>query len=136
MGLTRAEDGPRGPCTRPDRAPILGEAPPHGPPTMIESEIQAMLDAPATGRESPTLASIEDMLTSGYARAMAVEAERWRLERRLAELAGTPSAGIDNDAELRRVGAELKSADTDLVALRALLAELRKRADAARATAA
>lgn len=33
------------------------------------------------GAEEPTLARMEDTLTEGYAQALALEAERWRLER-------------------------------------------------------
>ncbi len=48
--------------------------------------IEQLLIAPASGATAPTLASLEDTLTEGYAKALALEAERWRLERRLGEI--------------------------------------------------
>ena len=48
----------------------------------MQQQIEDLLTA-----ESPTLARVEDTLTEGYARALAIEAERWRLERRIGEVA-------------------------------------------------
>jgi hypothetical protein len=48
---------------------------------MLE-QIEELLTA-----EAPPLARIEETLTEGYARALALEAERWRLERRIAQVA-------------------------------------------------
>src|SRR6266566_2933687 len=56
---------------------------------MIHDEIRSLLDAPPQGDEAPTIDAIEHTLTAGYARALALEAERWRLERRIAEVAAT-----------------------------------------------
>ena len=44
---------------------------------MIHDDIRSLLEAPPTGEEAPTLDHIEDTLTAGYARALAIEAERW-----------------------------------------------------------
>jgi hypothetical protein len=104
---------------------------------MIEHEIRMLLDAPAVGREAPTLAHVEDTLTAGYARAMALEAERWRLERRIAELA----SGLDEEvelhsSELKTLARRMEGATADLVSLRALLGMLRERAAEIRAAAA
>ena len=46
---------------------------------MIQEEIRTLLDAPPTGDDAPSLDAIEHTLTAGYARALALEAERWRL---------------------------------------------------------
>jgi hypothetical protein len=102
---------------------------------LIENDIRALLDAPSSGREAPTLATIEEALTTGYARAMALEAEQTRLQRRIAEVV-VGLAEEDHqlpDPPLRRLAVELKSADAELGELRQLLESLRRRADATRA---
>ena len=75
-------------------------------------------------------------MTAGYARALALEAERWRLERRIAEvaskLAETPST---EQSELASLGKRLSTADGDLAQLRELLASLRVRANEIRSAA-
>jgi hypothetical protein len=101
----------------------------------IFAQIEAVLDD-VTPR---ALDELEDTLTSGYAAALALEAERWRIERRISELAG--EFGGDADFELHRaeeivaLARRLTSADADLIRLREQLESLRERADAARAVA-
>ncbi len=101
----------------------------------IFAEIESLLeDTSARG-----LDEIEDTLTSGYAAALALEAERWRIERRISTMA----AELGGDAERELIGAEeivglarqLSGTDADLIRLRAMLESLRDRADAARAAA-
>jgi hypothetical protein len=105
---------------------------------MIENQIRGLLDAPPSGEGAPTLESIEDSLTAGYARAMALEADQWRLQRRIAltavELAH--DGGELRTAELKELARELEAVDADLLHLRALLGSLRARATDARAAAA
>jgi len=102
---------------------------------MIENDIRALLDLPAAGAEAPTLADMQDILTAGYARSMALEAEQWRLQRSVAEtamrLADDPSEL--RTAELKRLARELKRVETSLMDIRGLVASLRARANAARA---
>ena len=103
---------------------------------MIHDEIRSLLDAPPQGEDAPTIDAIEHTLTAGYARALALEAERWRLERRIAQVAaelGGKSPG-DEHSELTQLGQRLSSADGDLSNLRGLLSSLRSRADQVRAT--
>src|SRR5712691_1639233 len=109
----------------------------HCPPAMIENEIRTLLDAPAAGRQAPSLAHIEDTLTAGYARALALEAERWRLERRIADVvtAFANEEVVAHGSELTRLAHRVKAADGDLANLRSLLASLRKRAAEVRAAA-
>jgi hypothetical protein len=76
------------------------------------------------GAEEPTLARMEDTLTEGYAQALALEAERWRLERRIGEVAREGSTDFD---ELKSLGTRLSNADDELTALRALLGRLHER---------
>jgi len=77
------------------------------------------------GAEEPTLARMEDTLTEGYAQALALEAERWRLERRIGEVA---REGRTDPEELRSLGTRLSRADGELAQLRTLLGRLRERA--------
>jgi hypothetical protein len=102
---------------------------------MIQDEIRTLLEAPPTGRDAPSLHDIEQTLTAGYARALALEAERWRLERRIAEVA--LALGMDSNpkqtSELAQLGARLSNADGSLAQLRGLLTSLRMRADEVRA---
>jgi hypothetical protein len=84
------------------------------------------------GADAPTLARLEETLTEGYAQALALEAERWRLERRLGEMAR--EGGADVGEELQSLGKRLTNADSALVELRALLGSLHARARSARAT--
>src|SRR6266568_9015847 len=102
---------------------------------MISDEIRILLDSPTVGDDAPTLAHLEDTLTAGYARALALEAEHRRLERRLAE-AAAELATDDNEiriSELRKLAKQLKSAAGDLVELRVQLASLSARAALLRA---
>src|SRR3954447_2210679 len=82
----------------------------------------------------PSLAVLEDTLTQGYAEALALEAERLRIERRLGEVARRATA--DHAAELRSLGSRLNSADGELVRLRTMLGTLNDRARVLRAAAA
>jgi hypothetical protein len=103
---------------------------------MIQDEIRTLLDSPPLGEDAPSIDAIEHTLTAGYARALALDAERWRLERRIAEVAvelGGKSANDEHD-ELTQLGQRLSAADGDLTLLRRLLASLRSRADQVRAT--
>jgi hypothetical protein len=81
--------------------------------------------------EAPTLARVEDTLTEGYAQALALEAERWRLERRLGEVAREGRNDVSD--ELRSLGTRLTRADGELTELRSLLGTLHERARVLRA---
>jgi ABC-type phosphate transport system auxiliary subunit len=103
---------------------------------MIHDEIRSLLDSPPDGEDAPTIAAIEHTLTAGYARALALEAERWRLERRIAQVAAELGGKSQDDehSELTQLGQRLSVADGDLNNLRGLLSSLRSRADEVRAT--
>ena len=68
---------------------------------MIHDEIRSLLDAPPDGEDAPTIDAIEHTLTAGYARALALEAERWRLERRIAQVAAELGGKPQDDRALR-----------------------------------
>jgi hypothetical protein len=96
----------------------------------VAEEIRALLAA----REPIDLASIERTLTDGYARALALEGERWRIAKRIAELAAAVGADDGSErTELASLAQRLEVSDDDLAMLRALLASLRERAHEIRA---
>ena len=88
--------------------------------TMLEQIEELLRD------EAPTLARMEDTLTEGYAQALALEAERWRLERRIGEVAREGRTDLGD--ELRTLGSRLTRADGELTQLRGLLGTLHERA--------
>jgi hypothetical protein len=103
---------------------------------MVE-RIEQLLCAPASGADAPTLARMEDTLTEGYAEALALEAERWRIERRLGEVARTVD-GPDVSGfveELTGLAKRLVRADGELAQLRTLLGTLHERARTMRVAA-
>jgi hypothetical protein len=100
---------------------------------IILAEIEALLEPGAeTG-----LAALEHTLTAGYAAALTLEAERWRLERRIAEAAGLlgEAEGRGQAQEIAKLARRLADADDEIVRLRGMLGTLRERTDAARAAA-
>lgn len=118
---------------------IIGEI--SGPPmsrqtaATLYEDIRALLDEPPGGEPSGFLDRLEHTLTDGYAHALALEAERVRLERRMGELAGGFYEG-DGDApaeELATVARRLSDAGDELNRLRGVLRRLRARARAVRA---
>jgi len=103
---------------------------------VIHEEIRTLLEAPPGGEDAPSIEAVEHTLTAGYARALALEAERWRLERRIAEVASKlAEAAEPQHSELANLGQRLSTADGDLARLRELLASLRIRADEIRSAA-
>lgn len=99
---------------------------------MLENEIRALLDAPADGEDAPRVDRLEHALTSGYARALELEAERLRLERRISEVA---AKAPDAATELVELAERRSVADSQHRSLRALLERLRERMVAARVAA-
>ena len=76
------------------------------------------------------LDSIERTLTDGYAHALTLEAERHRLERRLAQAAREPG---EHAHELSRLAERLGGNADELQQLRGRLGDLRRHADEIRA---
>ena len=84
-------------------------------------DIRALLALPPG---DAALDRLEETLTAGYAHALALEAEQWRLERRLGEAARAAGDGED----VARVAQLLAGVEEDLGHLRGLLRSLRDRA--------
>src|SRR5688572_27694244 len=136
MGPRASEDSPGGPCSWALEAQYLCGFPRSLSPLMIHDEIRSLLDAPPTGEDAPSLDDIEHTLTSGYATALALEAERMRLARRIAAVAARLGDGSTEarHSELTKLGQRLSTADGDITLLRDLLSSLRTRADEVRET--
>ena len=85
-------------------------------------EINSLLEAPVS-RDDPAV--IERTLTDGYARALNLEAEKWRLQKQMGEMsaAGDPVSTKD----LVVLARKLEAQDGSLAQLRALLVRLRER---------
>jgi hypothetical protein len=97
-------------------------------------QIRGLIDARRADPGKPLLTEMEHTLTDGYARALELEAERMRLERRIGQLAHS-LAGPEEAAELRVLAERLRNADDDLASLRGVLAALQRQVDADRAAA-
>jgi hypothetical protein len=98
--------------------------------TEVFDDIRALIGASEGDRES-----IERTLTDGYAHALLLEAEKWRLEKQIAEMAAGLQRGdtAKKARELSELAKRLDGNANDLVRLRGLLAELRAHAQGARA---
>lgn len=94
--------------------------------TELLAHIQALISASARDIDE-----IERTLTDGYAHALSLEAERSRLQRRLAEVAQGIQRGdtARKARELASLSKRLEGADGDLSTLRTLLGDLRRHAD-------
>jgi predicted nucleic acid-binding Zn-ribbon protein len=101
--------------------------------TELYEQITALIDGPASDLET-----IERTLTDGYAQALHLEAEKWRLEKRAAEVAQGLQRGdtAKKVRELSRLAKRIDVRTSDLAELRSLLADLRRHADAVRLEAA
>ena len=83
------------------------------------------------GESDDDLDQIENTLTDGYAYALAIEAEQWRLEKRLSAVAHDIERGdvAEKALELSAIARRLDGNAGDLARLRSLLTELRRRAN-------
>ena len=82
----------------------------------------------------PLVTEMEDTLTDGYARALQLEAERLRLERRIGELARSVDGPEEAD-ELKALAGRLRDVDVELEGLAHRLGLLQKHLAAVRAAA-
>jgi hypothetical protein len=104
---------------------------------MLTDEIRELLDAPRPADDRLFLERLDSTLTAGYAHALQLEAERWRLERRIGEVAANlvgDTSELDTD-ELASLARRLTSANEEIASLRSLLGSLRDRRSAIRTAA-
>lgn len=114
-----------------------GEKPLTDENAALLDELRSILATPVDEPE-PSLTRIEDLLTAGYANALALEAERWRLERKLEGLAAGLTENDDSGGlheELTEVARRIASTDADLGFLRDELETVRRQASELRASA-
>jgi hypothetical protein len=104
---------------------------------MVIDEIRELLNAPRPADAALFLERLDATLTAGYAHALQLEAERWRLERRIGEVAAKlvdDKSELDTD-ELASLARKLTSANESIASLRTLLGSLRDRRSAIRTAA-
>jgi hypothetical protein len=104
---------------------------------MLIDEIRELLDSPRPADAEPYLERVDAILTAGYAHALQLEAERWRLEKRIGEVAAKlvdPGSELDTE-ELGELARRLTAANEDITSVRALLSSLRDRRSAIRTAA-
>jgi predicted nucleic acid-binding Zn-ribbon protein len=97
--------------------------------TELYEQISLLINAPARDLET-----IERTLTDGYAHALSLEAETWRLEKRIAEVAQDLQRGdtVTKAQELSTLAKRIDVNVGDLAELRSKLADLRRHAEAVR----
>jgi hypothetical protein len=101
----------------------------------IFAEIHRLLEKPGKATLKKDRDVLEYTLTSGYAHALALEAERRRLERRITALAGDLGPESRRSAlELTALARSLARTEVRLERLRQLIAALKVRAGNARNT--
>ena len=131
MGPDGVEDRPPGPGPGPGGRRIIA-APAQAPADslrMVIDEIQELLTAPQPKEADAYLERLESTLTAGYAHALQLEGERWRIERRIGELAARLADDeVDPHAdELVELARRLTAANEDIASLRAALESLDER---------
>jgi predicted nucleic acid-binding Zn-ribbon protein len=90
--------------------------------------IEALIDA-----SDRDLEEIERTLTDGYAEALSLEAEQYRIQKRITEVAHTLRGGdADTARELAALAGRLDGTAGELLQLRGRLGALRRHADAVR----
>ena len=95
---------------------------------MVIDDIRELLAAPKPAAAKPFLERLDVTLTTGYAHALQLEAERSRIQRRIAEVVSAlPTDGTEPTSELSTLAERLTSANENIAALRALLSSLRER---------
>ena len=103
-----------------------------GPSALLE-RIRMLADEAKEGGSRRRLAEIDEALTDGYARALALEAEAWRLRRRQGDLALVLRDPAQAH-ELQALAVRLAAAEDELGRLRAALRPLRDYADSLRSS--
>jgi ABC-type phosphate transport system auxiliary subunit len=105
---------------------------------MVIDDIHELLTAPSPADAALFLEQLDSTLTAGYAHALQLEAERWRLERRIGEVAANivDEKNERETNELASLARRLTAANENISALRTLLGSLRERRSAIRTAAA
>src|SRR5205814_8239830 len=96
---------------------------------MLIDDIRDILAAPDPAAAKPFLDRVDETLTDGYAEALQLEAERRRVEQRIAEVLALLPKEADrrHEPELVELAERLTAANESIASLRALLGSLRHR---------
>jgi hypothetical protein len=96
---------------------------------MVIDDIREILAVHGPAASTTFLERVDATLTDGYAHALQLEGERWRIERRIAEVVAALPAEADreHEPELVALAARLRTSNESIAGLRALLASLRER---------
>jgi hypothetical protein len=96
--------------------------------TLID-RIDALLQSPPEADDADVRAHMETTLTDGYARALALEAEHWRLQRQIGAIAAdvAEGRGRPRTKELGALARRLSLVEEELRSLRDTLVSLRER---------
>ena len=102
---------------------------------MVADDIRDLLTAPKPAVPKPFLDRLDTTLTDGYAHALQLEGERWRIEQRIAEVVAALPAQAErtHHPELATLSERLASVNESINALRELLTSLRERRSELRA---
>jgi hypothetical protein len=98
----------------------------------LSERIRRLLEVRTADPERGLLTEMEHTLTDGYARALELERRAWRIETRIGTLAGEVESPVEAE-ELRGLAVRRRTTEDELARLRALLSDLRGRAEAVRA---
>jgi hypothetical protein len=93
------------------------------------AHIDSLLESPSEPVDADVRAHMEVTLTDGYAAALALEAEHWRLQRRIGAIAAELADGRKRarTKELGSLACRLAAAEQELGSLRETLVSLRDR---------
>jgi hypothetical protein len=96
---------------------------------MVTDDIRALLTDAYPAASQPFLERVDTVLTDGYARALELEAVRWRIERDISEALVTlpDQPDLDENSELVLLAKRLRCVNEKLATLRPLLKALREK---------
>ena len=108
-----------------------------GDDAVLLERIRELVDEPVGAERAGLLERMEHTLTDGYAHALALEAERLRIERRMREVASQLEQGDSKRKaeEISALSRRLSDAARELARLRGMLQSLRQRAALVRSVA-
>jgi hypothetical protein len=98
----------------------------------LHERISSLLKNRSADPGEPLVTEMENTLTDGYARALELEAERLRVERRIAHLAHHVD-DREQAEEVRKLASRLRDLNLELEGLRGRLGVLQKHLNQARA---
>jgi hypothetical protein len=123
MGLAGAEDRTSGPWWAPRTAVSFTRRPMMDDLPLLRDRIKMLLDRQRDGSSALHADVLEHTLTDGYAGALALEAERDRVRRRMHSVA-EEAESADHARELQALVIQLDRTEAEIAELRDLLRSL------------